>query len=78
MFETNSQVSASGVIQGHHGPLVPFPTMFSKTVLMRQNEYLWSKGLNLRGEKNLLNTLSKSKILLTDLVGILKDIWTSL
>ena len=22
-----------------------FPTMFSKAVLMRQNEYLWSKGL---------------------------------
>ena len=30
MFGMNGfHVSASGAIQGHHGPLVPFPTMFS-------------------------------------------------
>ena len=30
MFGMNGfHVSASGAIQGHHGPLVPLPTMFS-------------------------------------------------
>ena len=30
MFGMNGfHVSASGAIQGHHGPLVPFPTVFS-------------------------------------------------
>ena len=31
MFGMNGfHVSASGAIQGHHGPLVSFPTVFSK------------------------------------------------
>ena len=36
MFGMNGfHVSASGAIQGHHGPLVPFLTVFSKDVYYR-------------------------------------------
>ena len=36
MFGMNGfHVSASGAIQGHHGPLVPFPTEFSKDLYRR-------------------------------------------
>ena len=36
MFGMNGfHVSASGAIQGHHGPLVPFPTVFSKGLFPR-------------------------------------------
>ena len=36
MFGMNGfHVSASGAIQGHHGPLVPFPTVFSEGLFLR-------------------------------------------
>ena len=36
MFGMNGfHVSASGAIQGHHGPLVPFLTMFSTAIYLK-------------------------------------------
>ena len=47
MFGMNGfHVSASGAIQGHHGPLVPFPTVFS-TGICFENFLPFSTNLKL-------------------------------
>ena len=48
MFGMNGfHVSASGAIQGHHGPLVPFPSVFSRLILLTlEKQGLFGKGLN--------------------------------
>ena len=38
-------VSASGAIQGHHGPLVPFPSVFKRLVTQGRQKVSCGNGL---------------------------------